>query len=153
MSLEPKNSLLFREVINPPFLWLAFIYFMYFSFALAVWGAFDFTAAAIVMGALTLVMPIIWCNFRMVITVNDELRIDRAHIEVKYLKDPKALDAENYRKLRTINSDARSFHATRPWLKTGVQVFVQDERDKTTYWLIGCRNSEKLVAALEGQKG
>jgi len=150
MSVEPNKSHLFREVINPPLSWLTFIYFMYFSLALAVWGAFDFTAAAIVMGALTLVMPIIWRNFRMVITVGDELRIDRAHIDLQYLRDPKVLDADSYRKLRTINSDARSFHATRPWLKTGVQVFVNDDRDKTTYWLIGCRNSEKLVAALKG---
>ena len=149
MSAEPNKSRVFREVINPPISWLSFIYFMYFSLALAVWGAFDFTAAAIVMGALTLVMPIIWRNFRMVITVDDELRIDRAHIELKYLRDPKVLDSDNYRKLRTVNSDARSFHATRPWLKSGVQVFVQDERDKTSYWLIGSRDAEKLVAALK----
>ena len=149
MSAEPNKSRVFREVINPPISWLSFIYFMYFSLALAVWGAFDFTAAAIVMGALTLVMPIIWRNFRMVITVDNELRIDRAHIELKYLRDPKVLDSDNYRKLRTVNSDARSFHATRPWLKSGVQVFVQDERDKTSYWLIGSRDAEKLVAALK----
>lgn len=121
---------------------------MFFSLALAVWGAFDFTAAAIVLGALTLIMPIIWRNFRMVITVDTELRIDRAHIELRYLKDPTVLDSDSYRKLRTIESDARSFHATRPWLKSGVKVSVNDERDETSYWLIGTKNAAGLQEAL-----
>lgn len=122
---------------------------MFFSLALAVWGAFDFTAAAIVLGALTLIMPIIWHNFRMVITVDTELRIDRAHIELRYLKDPTVLDSDSYRKLRTIESDARSFHATRPWLKSGVKVSVNDERDETSYWLIGTKNAAGLQEALK----
>lgn len=122
---------------------------MFFSLALAVWGAFDFTAAAIVLGALTLIMPIIWRNFRMVITVDTELRIDRAHIELRYLKDPTVLDSDSYRKLRTIESDARSFHATRPWLKSGVKVSVNDERDETSYWLIGTKNAAGLQEALK----
>lgn len=122
---------------------------MFFSLALAVWGAFDFTAAAIVLGALTLIMPIIWRNFRMVITVDTELRIDRAHIELRYLKDPTVLDSDSYRKLRTIDSDARSFHATRPWLKSGVKVSVNDERDETSYWLIGTKNAAGLQEALK----
>ncbi|MGI9198916.1 MAG: DUF3093 family protein, partial [Candidatus Nanopelagicaceae bacterium] len=57
----------------------------------------------------------------------------------------------SYRKLRTINSDARSFHATRPWLKVGVKVALNDPRDKTTYWLIGfknIKNAEKFIEAL-----
>ena len=128
---------------------MAFIYFLYFSLAVAVWGAFDFTAAAIVMAALTLVMPVIWWKFRMVITIDQELRVDRAHIELKYLKDATMLDSKSYRNLRTINSDARSFHATRPWLKSGVQVYVNDARDKTTYWLIGSKKAAELVKALE----
>lgn len=117
--------------------------------ALAIWGAFDFTAAAIVMAALTLVMPIIWWKFRMVIIVDEELRVDRAHIELKYLKEAKPVSAEQYKKLRSINSDARSFHITRPWLKTGVQVLVNDDRDPTSYWLIGCKNIEGLARALK----
>jgi hypothetical protein len=143
------NPSKFKAVINPPFSLLAFIYFMYFSLALAVWAAFDFTAAAIVMAALTLVMPIIWRNFRMVISVDDELRIDKAHIELRYLKEPVALDKESFRKLRTINSDARSFHATRPWLKVGVKVALNDPRDKTTYWLIGFKNTKSAEKFIE----
>jgi len=121
---------------------------MYFSLALAVWAAFDFTAAAWVMALLTLIMPIIWRKTRMVIIVDDELRIDDAHIELKYVQLAKVVDPLEYRKLRTYESDARSFHATRWWLKSGVQVFINDPRDKTNYWLVGSKKSAALFQAL-----
>ena len=122
---------------------------MYFSIAVAIWGAFDLRAAAITMVALLATIPWLWLKVRMVITVStSELRIDRAHIELKYLKDAQVVDKAQYQKLRSVNSDARSFHATRFWAKTGVQVSINDERDKTTYWLIGCKNGSELIDAL-----
>lgn len=142
------DKTLFKEVIHPPLTVIAFIFFMYFSFALAVWGAFDFTAAAVTMAILTLTVPLIWRKFRMVITVDNELRIDRAHIDLKFVQLAKVVDANEYRKLRTVNSDARSFHATRWWLKSGVQVFINDPRDKTTYWLVGSKKAAGLFSAL-----
>jgi len=147
-EISKSDKTLFKEVINPPLTVISFIYFMYFSFALAVWGAFDFLAAAVTLVILTLTMPIIWMKFRMVITVDNELRIDRAHIDLKYVHLAKVVDANEYRRLRTIDSDARSFHATRWWLKSGVQVFINDPRDKTTYWLVGSKKSAGLFSAL-----
>ena len=138
----------YKEVLNPPLSWMSFIFFMYFSIAVAIWGAFDIEQAAITMALLSATMPYLWFKLRMVITINDELYVDRAHIELRYLSDPIALSAEKYRELRTVNLDARSFHATRPWLKTGIQVFLNDERDQTTYWLIGSKKCEALVAEL-----
>ena len=140
----------YRERLNPPLSWMSFIFFMYFSMAFAIWAAFDFLEALIFLIVLSATLPYLWVKMRMVITVDTELRIDRAHIELKYLKEPREIDETEYRKLRTFNSDARSFHATRPWLKRGVQVFVNDERDKTSYWLIGSNNSGELVKRIRG---
>jgi len=140
----------YRERLNPPLSWMSFIFFMYFSMAFAIWAAFDFLEALIFLIVLSATLPYLWIKMRMVITVDTELRIDRAHIELKYLKEPREIDETEYRKLRTFNSDARSFHATRPWLKRGVQVFVNDERDKTSYWLIGSNNSGELVKRIRG---
>jgi hypothetical protein len=122
---------------------------MYISLGFAVWAAFDFLQAFVTMAILVASLPIIWWKLRMVVTVDDELHVDLAHIELKYLKNARALDKAEYRKLRTVNSDARSFHATRPWVNTGVQVFVNDERDQTTYWLIGSKKSKELVSSLQ----
>jgi len=140
----------YRERLNPPLSWMSFIFFMYFSMAFAIWAAFDFLEALIFLIVLSATLPYLWIKMRMVITVDTELRIDRAHIELKYLKEPREIDETEYRKLRTFNSDARSFHATRPWLKRGVQVFVNDDRDKTSYWLIGSNNSGELVKRIRG---
>ena len=135
----------YREVVNPPLSWMSFIYFMFFSIAVAIWGAFDTPQAAVTLAVLTAFMPYLWLKMRTVITVDSELHVDRAHIELQYLKDAVAVDEAQYKLLRTTQSDARSFHATRPWAKRGVQVFVNDERDKTSYWLIGCNKNEDLV--------
>ncbi|MEY4101158.1 MAG: hypothetical protein RLZZ567_401 [Actinomycetota bacterium] len=142
----------YRERLNPPLSWMSFIFFMYFSMAFAIWAAFDFLEALIFLIVLSATLPYLWIKMRMVIAVDTELRIDRAHIELKYLKEPREIDETEYRKLRTVNSDARSFHATRPWLKRGVQVFVNDERDKTSYWLIGSNNSGELVKRILGKQ-
>lgn len=144
-----KNGATYKELLNPPLSWMSFILFMYFSIAVAVWGAFEMVQAVVTMVALVVTLPFLWLKLRMVITVESgELRIDRAHIELKYLKNAVALDEATYKSLRTINSDARSFHATRPWAKRGVQVFVNDERDQTSYWLIGSNKTEKLISFL-----
>ena len=136
---------LYSEKINPPLSWLSFIYFMFFSIAFSVWVAFDLSQGLITLALLSATMPFLWLKMRMVITVDTELRVDRAHIELKYLKNATAVDEAQYKLLRTTHSDARAYHATRPWAKKGVQVFLNDERDATSYWLIGCKNPEQLA--------
>jgi hypothetical protein len=144
-----KNGETYKEVLNPPLSWMSFILFMYFSIAVAVWGAFEMAQATVTMLALLATLPYVFLKLRMVIKIDqNELRVDRAHIELKYLKNPVSLDAATYKSLRSVNSDARSFHITRPWAKTGVQVFVNDERDQTSYWLIGSKKAAQLIEKL-----
>ena len=144
-----KNGATFKETLNPPLSWMSFILFMYLSIAVAIWGAFEMAQALVTMAVLSATLPYLWVKLRMVITIDQsELRVDRAHIELKFLKNPIAVDEATYKSLRSVNSDARAFHATRPWLKTGVQVFVNDERDQTSYWLIGSKNATKLISYL-----
>ena len=148
MATKEVNEPKYQEVINPPLSFISFLLFMYLSVAYSIWVAFDFLPAAITMVALLVTLPFIWRRVQMRITVTDELRIDRAHISLKYLQDPIALDQSEYRALRSHQADARSFHATRAWLKSGIKVKVNDERDPTTYWLIGSKNKEELAEAL-----
>ena len=75
----------YKEVLNPPLSWMSFIFFMYFSIAVAIWGAFDIEQAAVTMALLIATMPYLWFKLRMVIRIDDELRVDRAHIELRYL--------------------------------------------------------------------
>ena len=144
-----KTDKAFKELLNPPLSWMSFILFMYLSIAVAIWGAFEMAQALVTMAVLSATLPYLWVKLRMVITIDQsELRVDRAHIELKFLKNPVAVDEATYKSLRSVNSDARAFHATRPWLKTGVQVFVNDERDQTSYWLIGSKKAAELISNL-----
>ena len=138
----------YKEVLNPPLTFISFVIFMYISMAFAIWAAFDFFQALATMALLLATIPFIWRKQRMVISIDDELWIDRAHIELNFLKDPQVVDKNEYKALRSFKSDARSFHATRPWLKEGVKVSINDERDQTTYWLIGSKNASELAKAL-----
>ena len=137
-------------MLNPPLSLFAFIKFMYLSIAFAIWAAFDFTQALVVFLLLLTTLPIFWMKFRMVIEIDDkELRIDRAHIELKYLKIPTELSESEFKDLRSRSFDARSFHVTRAWLKRGVKVELNDERDPTNYWLIGAKENKVLVEQLK----
>ncbi len=79
--------MVFREVIRPPLWVLAFIYFMFLSLVIAIWAALDNRSALISWIAATLGIIAIAIRWRTQITVDEnELRVGRAHIELKYLK-------------------------------------------------------------------
>ena len=86
---------------------------------------------------------------RLVITVDDqELRINRAHIELKYLGDIETLNRDQMRLLRTRDADPAAFLAIKFWITTGVKITLNDKRDSTPYWLVSCRNMEELKRIL-----
>ena len=78
---------LYREVVRPPLTLMLFLIVMYFSLALAVWAAFDFFQALATFLILLLTLPFIWRAQIMVISVDEELYVDRAHIELNYLRE------------------------------------------------------------------
>lgn len=84
----------------------------------------------------------------MKISVDDELRIDRAHIDLKFVKGVEVLDRSAFKRLRGVDTDARAFFISRPWLSTGIKVRINDSEDPTPYWLIGCKRPRELLSAL-----
>ncbi len=140
----------FKEVIRPPFWLIAFIYFMLFSLVLAIWAAFDNTAAinafaiAIVVGLVA-----IYIATTSIIVEDGELRIQRAHIPVKYLGTSQVIDKKNFSFERTRGADPAAYFATTFWISEGLKVEVTDTRDLTPYWLISTRKAEELAQALK----
>jgi hypothetical protein len=140
----------FKEVIRPPFWLIAFIYFMLFSLVLAIWAAFDNTAAinafaiAIVVGLVA-----IYIATTSIIVEDGELRIQRAHIPVKYLGASEVIGKKAFSFERTRGADPAAYFATTFWISEGLKVEVTDTRDKTPYWLISTRKAEELAQALK----
>ena len=86
----------------------------------------------------------------MKIEVTDELRINRAHIDKKFLGLVREVNGSEFKKL--MSQDARAYLATKFWLLNGVYVEIEDENDPTPYWLISSKNSEALMRNLYKQR-
>ena len=141
--------MVFREAIRPPLWVLAFIYFMFLSLVIAIWAALDNRSALISWIAVTVGIIAIAVRWRTQITVDEnELRIGRAHIELKYLKEVSALSSEEMRRMRTRDADPAAFLALAFWIPTGVKILLNDDRDSVPYWLISARKSEELTSTL-----
>ena len=129
---------------------LAFIYFLFLSLVIAVWAAFDNTVALITFITATIAIIYIAFAMRSTITLDgNELRIDRAHIETKYLGKVTILDSEAMRLLRTRDADPAAYLAIKFWTPTGIKIEVIDPRDPTPYWLITSKRGENIAALLD----
>ena len=136
-------------MLRPPIWVLAFIYFMFLSLVIAIWAAFDTTATMVALAIATLAIPFIVQSLTSRISVDhNQLRIDKAHIELKYLGKVTVLDSNAMRLLRTRDADPAAFLAIKFWSSKGIKIEVTDPRDATPYWLITSKRGEKLAALL-----
>jgi hypothetical protein len=140
---------IFKEVLRPPIWVLAFIYFLLLSLVIGLWAAFDNTVAFTSFVAATIAIIYIAYAMRSTITFDgEELRIDRAHIESKYLGKVTILDSGAMRLLRTRDADPAAYLAIKFWAPTGIKIEVTDPRDPTPYWLITSKRGEEIAALL-----
>lgn len=140
----------FKEVIRPPLWLIAFIYFMLFSLVLAIWAAFD-NKAAINSFAIAVVLGLvaIYISTTSILVADGELRIQKAHIPVKYLGRSEVITKKSFSFERTRGADPAAYFATTFWISEGLKVENIDPRDHTPYWLISTRRAEELAQALK----
>ncbi|MFG2036986.1 DUF3093 domain-containing protein [Dactylosporangium sp. NPDC048998] len=91
----------------------------------------------------------LWLLGRIRIEVsNGELRVDDAHIPLRYVGEVTPLSATDKRDLMGPYSDPEAFVVQRPWIGGAVRLEVRDEADPTPYWLVSTRRPEALAEAL-----
>lgn len=140
----------YREVIHPPLWLLAIIYFFLLSIVISVWAALGNTAALITFTLVTALLIVFYFKSALVLEIDDEeLRVGAAHIEHRYIGQIHYLNNADIRRVRTRDADPRAFLAIRFWVNTGIQLFVEDQRDSTPYWLISSKNGAELINALK----
>ena len=140
---------IFKEVLRPPIWVLAFIYFLLLSLVIAIWAAFDNNVALVAFIIATIAIIYIAIAMRSTITLDgEELRIDRAHIDIKYLGSITVLDSPAMRLLRTRDADPAAYLAIKFWMPKGIKITVVDPRDPTPYWLITSKRGEEIAALL-----
>lgn len=139
----------FREVIRPPLWLLTFIYFMFLSLAAAVWAALGNLNALMTAIVLTLLLLLIAIKLKSEVLVSgDELRIENAHIDLKFIADVEVLNPTQMKLIRTRDADPAAYLAIKFWVTTGVKITLNDKRDPTPYWLVSSKKAEELKNTL-----
>ena len=143
----------FKEVIRPPLWLMAFVALMLFSIVVAVWAAFTNSAALYTSLACLFALFYFYRSNIHTISISGsntdaELRVDRAHIELKYLSNPIVLTEAEFLLERTRNFNPAAYPALIFWVSRGIKVQVNDPRDPTPYWLISTKRGEELCALL-----
>lgn len=138
-----------KETLKWP-LWIWFLILCFdISIALAVWAALGDSAAWIAL-IVSIALTVFFYQFtKLTIEVlNENLNVGRAQIEKKYLGEAEPLNDEQMRYLRGPGINPAAFLALRFWVKGGVKITVNDQRDPTPYWLVSTKNPEKLIEAI-----
>ena len=140
----------YREVIRMPLWLLAIIYFFLLSLVLSIGAALGNTAAIISLLVSTALLVLIALKSALKIEITDEeLRIGRAHIELKFVSSIQTLTATEMATLRTRDANPAAFLAIRFWSPAGVRIAINDSRDPTPYWLVTSKNPLELSKAVE----
>jgi hypothetical protein len=132
--------MLFRERLTVPIMWWVLASLFALSVLLAVgaylgpvWGIG--TALATVM-----VAAAIFISAAVVISIDArEIRIGRASIEHAYIASSQALAAEEARQRAGVGADARAHLVLRPYVRTAVEITLDDPDDPVPYWLVSTR--------------
>ncbi|MEV4842376.1 DUF3093 domain-containing protein [Micromonospora matsumotoense] len=91
----------------------------------------------------------LWWLGRVRVAVDGgELRVDDAHLPVRYVADAVPLDAEGRREALGVGADPLAFVVQRPWIGGAVQVVLDDPADPTPFWVVSSRRPTELAAAL-----
>ncbi|WFE34419.1 DUF3093 domain-containing protein [Micromonospora sp. WMMD975] len=91
----------------------------------------------------------LWWLGRIPVAVRDgELRVDDAHLPVRYVADAVPLDAAGRREVLGVGADPLAFVVQRPWIGGAVQVVLDDPADPTPFWVVSTRRPTELAAAL-----
>jgi Protein of unknown function (DUF3093) len=140
----------YTEMLHVPLRWWALLTMFLASVLLAFLVATPTWVAFAVTAALTLLAVTVLLAYGAARVVVDDrtFRAGRAHIPVRLLGTPVALDAQASRLLAGMDADARAYLLLRPYVKKSVQVPVADPDDPTPYWLVSTRHPERLAQAL-----
>ena len=139
----------YREQIRAPLAW----WVLAVLFALSLLLAFGWYLGAgwgvgVAVGSLAICVAVFTSIALTVEVAEDELRVGRAVIGRDYLSHATALDAAATRRRAGVEADARAHLVLRPWVRTAVELTLDDPADPVPYWLVCTRRPAALARAL-----
>lgn len=148
MNDKPKSIKFFEQLSWGFGVW-SFIAMLCLSIYLSIWAPLGNLAAIIVTAISLCAAFALSIKMRTTIYVSNQmLHVNKAKIDLKYIKSATVLTPVEYKKMIGVAADPAAFLAINFWVKSGVKVELKDKKDPTPYWLISSRNPKKLVKAL-----
>ena len=139
----------YRERLNVPASWWVLGVLLALSAALAV-GFYTGLGWALAVGAAAAlaVAALFWAGSALVVLSDTELRVGRAAIELDYLGGCRALDRAQTADRSGPGADARAYLVLRPYIRTAVELTLDDAADPVPYWLVSTRRPHQLERAV-----
>jgi hypothetical protein len=142
-----KGDVLYRESLRTPIWW----YLVGLVVAALLAGEFHISGLQLTdwlsFGILLpLSLVLVWAFGRGRLEISrGELRVRGAHIPLKEISGAVALNAETLRRVVGREGDPAAYISIRPWIGSGVQLWLDDPEDPTPYWIVSSRHPQRVV--------
>lgn len=117
--------------------------------AITLWGILD-TSSTLVISAIFLSLTVI-SGLRNILEIRVDaqmLRVGRATLDRKYIREVIELDRTAMKRARGIELDPAAYLAIKSWIPTGLKILLNDPKDPTPYWLISSKKYREFAKAL-----
>ena len=99
-----------------------------------------------------LAILIVWRTGSQRLVISDgEVRVRGAHLPLDAVSGVVRLDERTLRRVVGREGDPAAFVAIRPWVKPGIQLWLDDPDDPTPYWVISSRHPDRVVGVVREQ--
>jgi hypothetical protein len=144
---QATGTPVYREHLRTPYAWYLVALFVASLLAAEFHiGKYDLTDWIPFGTLLPASVVLVWLIGRSYLEIRDgELRIRGAHIPLSEISGAVALDRETLRRVVGREGDPAAFVSIRPWIGSGVQLWLDDPEDPTPYWVISSRSPQRVV--------
>jgi hypothetical protein len=149
----PDSAIAYREVLRTPPWW----YVVALGVAAILAGEFriggvDVTIWVPFCTLLPLSVVIVWAMGRSRVEIVDgELRVRGGRLRLSDVSGAVALDPLTLRRVVGREGDPAAFVSVRPWIKPGVQLWLDSTDGGVPYWVISTRHPRQVVELVRRQ--
>jgi Protein of unknown function (DUF3093) len=139
----------FEERIFPSLGTIAALLALLIASAFAVWVALGTVIAGAILSLGFIFIFLWWRGAIHRIRIEENfLYVNDAKIEASYISTVRSLGEDAWRKRRGVDFDPALFHAHKFWMRSGVEITLDDPRDPHDGWLIGSKHYDELAASI-----
>lgn len=139
----------YREWVGPPPSWWVLSVLFSLSWLVAI-GFYLGPLAGVLglLGAQAVVTGVLLVTAVRLRLAGTELTVGRAVLDLSYVSAVRGMDAEATQTRTGPDADARSHLVLRPYVRTAVELTLDDPADPVPYWIVSTRHPTQLAEAI-----